>query len=243
MAERDHWKIGELVTLTGITVRTLHHYDHIGLLVPTLHSDAGHRLYSTTDVARLQQIISLKQLGFRLEESKKVLDDPNFRPAEAIKLQLERVGEQIRIQEDLRRRLEGLLETIRTQQNTTGEQLIQLIEVMTMMEKYLTPEQMAKIKDQGALIGEETIKEKIEHEWPSLIAKVRAEMDKGTSPESPAVQALGKRWKELVEMFTGGDQGISTSLERFYGDNPDKAAEYGIDKDVWLYIRQAMAHI
>lgn len=241
MAEQDRWKIGELAKLTGITVRTLHHYDQIGLLVPALHSDAGHRLYSTKDVARLQQIISLKQLGFRLEESKVVLDDPNFRPEEAIKLQLERVGEHIRIQENLRRRLEGLLERMRTQQNTTGEQFIQLIEVMTMMEKYLTPEQMAKIKEQGALVGAETIKA-VENEWPSLIAKVRAEMEKGTSPESPAVQALGKRWKELVAMFTGGDPEISTSLGRFYVDNPDKAAEYGLDKDICLYIRQARPH-
>lgn len=46
MAEKEQWKVGELAKLTGITVRALHHYDQIGLLVPSLHSDVGHRLYS-----------------------------------------------------------------------------------------------------------------------------------------------------------------------------------------------------
>ena len=68
-AEQTRWKIGELAKRTGITVRTLHHYDQIDLLVPSMHSDAGHRLYSATDIARLQQILSLKQLGFHLEPS------------------------------------------------------------------------------------------------------------------------------------------------------------------------------
>ncbi|OPG14868.1 MerR family transcriptional regulator, partial [Ferroacidibacillus organovorans] len=60
MAEKERWKVGELAKLTGITIRALHHYDQIGLLVPFLHSGAGHRLYSGKDIARLQQIISLK---------------------------------------------------------------------------------------------------------------------------------------------------------------------------------------
>lgn len=71
--------IGELAKRTGVTVRTLHHYDQIGLLVPTGRSEAGHRRYSAQDVARLQQIVGLKQLGFRLlEEIKGLLDTVDF---------------------------------------------------------------------------------------------------------------------------------------------------------------------
>ena len=61
-------KVGELAKRTGLTVRTLHHYDEIGLLRPSLRTEAGHRLYTTVDVARLQQVLSLRQLGFGLEE-------------------------------------------------------------------------------------------------------------------------------------------------------------------------------
>lgn len=86
MAEKERWKVGELAKVTGITVRALHHYDQIRLLVPSLHSDAGHRLYSGKDIARLQQIISLKQLGFSLDEIGELLDNPSFRPDKAIRM-------------------------------------------------------------------------------------------------------------------------------------------------------------
>ncbi len=53
-------KVGELARRTGLTVRTLHHYDEIGLLKPSLHTESGHRLYTADDVARLQQVLSLR---------------------------------------------------------------------------------------------------------------------------------------------------------------------------------------
>jgi DNA-binding transcriptional MerR regulator len=61
-------KVGELSKRTGLTIRTLHHYDEIGLLKPSLHGEAGYRLYTAADVVRLQQVLSLRQLGFSLEE-------------------------------------------------------------------------------------------------------------------------------------------------------------------------------
>ncbi len=242
MAEKEEWKVGQLAKLTGITVRTLHHYDQIGLLVPSLHSDAGHRLYSGMDIARLQQIISLKQLGFSLDEIGDLLDNPGFRPDKTIRLQLDRLAQQIRIQEELRSRLEHLYELVQARRELTGAELIKIIEVMKMTEKYFTPEQMEKLKKQGELLGTEKIKE-VENEWPSLIVKVRAELEKGTAPESQEVQLLAKRWKELVNLFTGGDSGITRSAERYYAENPGRAAEFGLDKELWQYISKAMAQL
>lgn len=240
LAEKERWKVGELAKLTGLTVRALHHYDQTGLLVPSLHSDVGHRLYSGKGIARLQQIISLKQLGFSLDEIGALLDNPSFRPDKAIRLQLDRLVQQIRIQEELRSRLEHLYELVPAQQQLTGAELIKIIEVMKMTEEYYTPEQMEKLKKQGELLGAEKIKE-VENEWPRLIAKVRTELEKGSSPESPEVQALARRWKELVNLFTGGDSGITRSAERYYGKNPERAAEFGIDKELWQYISKVMA--
>ncbi len=238
--DKTAWKVGELAKLTGITVRTLHHYDQVGLLVPSSHSDTGQRRYSKKDIDRLQQIISLKRLGFRLDECKELLDNPNYRADEAIRLQLERLGEEIRIQRDLRGRLQELHDLLRTRQEVTAEQLIKTIEVMQMTEKYFTPESMAKLKRQRELLGVEKIKE-VENEWPSLIAKVRAELNNNTSPESREVQVLAKRWKELTRMFTGGDATIAKSVERYYAENPQCGAELGIDHELWQYISKAMA--
>ena len=67
-------KVGELAKRTGLTVRTLHHYDEFGLLKPSLHTAAGHRLYTGEDVVRLQQVLSLRQFGFSLEEVRDFLN-------------------------------------------------------------------------------------------------------------------------------------------------------------------------
>src|SRR5688572_15681915 len=77
-------KVGELAARTGLTIRTLHHYDEIGLLRPSLRTEAGHRLYTAADVARLQQVLSLRQLGFALEEVRDCLARPAFAPLEVI---------------------------------------------------------------------------------------------------------------------------------------------------------------
>src|SRR5947207_11101539 len=96
----DGLKVGELARRTGLTVRTLHHYDEIGLLRPSLHTEAGHRLYTAGDVARLQQVLSLRQLGFSLEQICACLDGPGFAPLEVIRLHVARLREQIQLQRE-----------------------------------------------------------------------------------------------------------------------------------------------
>src|SRR5262249_28935324 len=99
-------KVGELARRTGLTVRTLHHYDAIGLLKPSLHTEAGYRLYTAGDIARLQQVLSLRQLGFSLEEVRDCLDRPGFSPLEVIGLHLARLRGEIELQQKLCERLE-----------------------------------------------------------------------------------------------------------------------------------------
>jgi hypothetical protein len=90
------------------------------------------------------------------------------------------------------------------------------------------------------MLGEETIRS-VEQEWPQLIAKVKAAMDRGEDPQSEEVQALAKRWKELVEMFTGGDPGITKSLGNFYQDRKKEQDGFmGIDGSVMEYVGRAM---
>lgn len=80
--------------IAGVSVRTLHHYDEIGLLKPSSHSAAGYRLYQERDLERLQQVLFFKELGFDLKEIKRILADPDFDRRKALtehrKLLLER---------------------------------------------------------------------------------------------------------------------------------------------------------
>jgi DNA-binding transcriptional MerR regulator len=210
------WKVGELARRTGLSVRTLHWYDEIGLLTPSWHTEAGHRLYTAADVARLQQIKSLRQLGLALDEVRACLEDADFSPLALIEAQLSRLREQIEMQRRLGDRLEAIAACLRAAETVSVEDLLQAIEGMNMSEKYYTPEQLEQLKARAAQVGEERIRKAETEDWPNLMAAVRAEMDKGSDPASAPVQALAQRWMALVREFTGGDPGIEKSLRNMY---------------------------
>jgi DNA-binding transcriptional MerR regulator len=237
-------KVGELARRTGLTIRTLHHYDAIGLLKPSLHTEAGYRLYTASDVARLQQVLSLRQLGFALEEVRDCLDRRDFSPLEVIRLHVARLRQQIELQQGLCARLEAIAVHLGAAGTVSADEFLRTIEEMTRMEQYFTPEQLELIKTRREQLGNEYLRQKQE-EWAELIALVRAEMDKGTDPTAPQVQALTQRWTDLLNFTTGGDPGIEQAIKRHWEEQGDQlAAQYGSQYDsrpVWGYIGKAIA--
>jgi DNA-binding transcriptional MerR regulator len=121
------WKVGELAEMTGITIRTLHHYHEKGLLIPSGVNEAGYRIYSKDDIIRLQQIISLKQFGFNLERIKHILERKDYDPVKIIQTQLNVVEEQIKMPQKLKFQLETMLLVLSTQE-ARAEDFIKLME-------------------------------------------------------------------------------------------------------------------
>lgn len=94
--------VHEVAKLTGITARTLHYYDEIGLLKPTEITESGYRMYDVTALSRLQNILLFRELEFPLKEIRAILDNPDFDPSEALahqitllELQYKHIGELI----------------------------------------------------------------------------------------------------------------------------------------------------
>jgi DNA-binding transcriptional MerR regulator len=238
------WKIGQLAKQTGLSVRTLHYYDEIGLLSPSRRTGAGHRLYTATDVVRLQKIKSLRYLGFGLEEIQDCLDHPDFSVQRVIELHLSRLREQIELQRRLCRRLEGIAARLGSTEEVSVEEFVRTIEVIGMserLERYYTPEQLEALERRRQELGEERIRA-AEAEWPELIEWVRTEMEAGTDPDDERVQRLAKRWMELVEEFTGRDPGIESSVRNVWQQKEENI--HGIDtgemREMMWYISRAM---
>ena len=103
--------VKEVSLLTGVSVRTLHHYDAIGLLKPTRVTEAGYRLYDDTALGRLQTILLFRQLQFPLKEIRDILDSPGFDPMEAL-------TQQIHLLELQRQHLDNLISHARKIQTT-----------------------------------------------------------------------------------------------------------------------------
>lgn len=236
-------KIGQLANQAGVTVRTLHHYDRIGLLRPSGRTASGHRLYTSENLARLHQILTLVQLGFSLREIERCLNDERLSLRQTVTLQLDRLREQIQVQERLCRRLERMLEGIRESKSLSLEDFSQVWEEMIMIDKYYTPEQLECLKQRERIVGRERI-EQVQEEWKSLFDRFRSEMEQGTAPDDPRVIALAQRGLSLIREFTGGDAGIQASLSRMYrregGPKVLNRHGYSLDDKLWEYYGKAM---
>lgn len=125
MRVKEH-TVSQVARLVHVTVRTLHHYDEVGLLVPSGRSRAGYRLYSDADLARLHQILLLRELGFSLEAIAQVLAEPLAERRLALRLQRERLVAQQRRTDAVLRALDRTLAAMEQGEDTmTTEQMFE----------------------------------------------------------------------------------------------------------------------
>jgi cob(I)alamin adenosyltransferase len=131
--EPRDWTIGELAKATGVTVRTLRHYDQLTLLRPSRRASGGHRRYGASDVSRLYQILSLRSLGLSLAAIASLLDPANPTTLRSVAQdQLEHVSAQLDNYRDLRRRLAKLVAVLEQGEPASSDQLVRILEVTNM---------------------------------------------------------------------------------------------------------------
>ncbi len=242
----ETFRVGELAARTGVSVRALHHYDDIGLLRPSGRTDsvhgAGHRRYTPADLARLQQILSLRQLGFSLDEIGEALSKPGFDPLTVVRLHLARANELLKSQHQLCVRLTELAAHLERADSVSAETFLKTVEATIMAENHfnLPPEQAAALAAHWAKFSPADI-EAVQNEWPVLIGKVKTAMAAGTDPKSAEVQTLATRWMELVRMFSGGNTGVEGQVKAKYDADPEMQRRSGIDPEVSAYIDRALA--
>jgi MerR family transcriptional regulator, thiopeptide resistance regulator len=168
------WRIGELARESGLTVRTLHHYDQLGLLSPLSRTERGHRCYTSGDVRRLHRIVALRSLGISLEEIGMVLDgEPD--PVGLLRRQLDVVEDRIRNAISLRTQLLDVLDSLGRNAEPSARQLLQLIEETVAMNEPMTPEQFAQLKEererQARELSDEdfaALRQKMKDTWNAL---------------------------------------------------------------------------
>ena len=245
---KDLYHTQEFARLAGVTVRALHHYDRLGLLRPKQRSQAGYRLYSNRDFARLEQIVVLKFLGMPLKQIRSLL------AAES------RLGEALRRQKTVlaekRRQIDKAIQAISNAQSSfepNGGQdwrllqfIIQEIEMHNSMDwskKYYSPEAQAKVEERRKLWSPE-LQERVSREWAQLFADIEAALAKGENPAGSEAQALAARWRKLLEGFTGGDPEIQKGLNKMWADQQnwpgDLRGQFAIDPNVQAFIAAAM---
>jgi methyltransferase (TIGR00027 family) len=228
-------KIGELAKRAGLTVRTLHHYDHIGLLSPSVRSESGFRLYNRSDVVRLHRIQALKQFGCSLSDIGAFLASPGASLIEIITQQISILDEQARRAQTLRDRLSRLREQLSRGEDARLTDWLTILEMMTMYEKHLSKQELDTLlskKAAGAL----------DEEWGRLASSVQDSMNRGLSPKSKDAQGLAWRWIKLLRNTTENDAGLAMKLKTIFSEEQKALLFNGITPEMIDYLTHSFVN-
>ncbi|WP_332861383.1 MerR family transcriptional regulator [Janthinobacterium svalbardensis] len=221
-------KIGELARLTGLTVRTLHHYDSIGLLSPSARTPAGYRLYQHGDMDRLHRIMALRKFGLSLADIANALAGPDLPLSAIVAQQIAMFERQIAQASTLRERLRTLQAQLAQGQAPELAEWLTTMELMTMYDKYFTQEELQRMP----LLTDSAV----EQEWKALVARVRAARDAGASPNDAQAQALATEWMVKLVRDTGAHPGLFARLNDMHTQEPSMQATTSIDAELMQFI-------
>jgi DNA-binding transcriptional MerR regulator len=207
----------------GVSVRTLHVYDRMGLLRPAAVTGAGYRLYGAAELERLEQILALRFIGLPLEQIKALLtkttplEDALALQREAIVAQRKRLDTALAAIERAQARLETSSHEERWSIVSNVIEGLKMENDWKWTEEYYSPEALEAIKERRANMHDEEV-EQGQRDWTSLIADVEAAATGGVDPKGPQGQTLAQRWRNLIAAFTGGNAVVHDGVSSLWSD-------------------------
>lgn len=241
------WTVNKLAKLSGVSVRTLHYYDEIGLLKPAFIGDNNYRYYKDEQLLMLQQILFYRELGFALDDIKAILSSERFDKIKALSTHRQN------LQND-RQRINNLLTTIdNTIAYLKGEQHVKLEEIFDgftteKQQHYLDYLQKSGVGDAVMKECEQKVKHWGKNQWldnkrqaDELYAEFVKAINAGQTPDSPAIQTLTRRHYDLTCQFWTPNHDTYIALGEMYRSHPDFVAFYdNLHPDLLDFLNAAM---
>lgn len=245
------YRIGKLAKEAGISIRTLRYYDQLGVLTPSIVSDAGYRYYDKEDVMKLHHITTLKQLGFTLTKIKSLLqEDKNDlsqtdRWKHAIQLQIQAVREEQERLALLDRMLHTTLHTIEIRSDVKTEELLRFIQLLQSdnasseneeqrqahRRNKFTPEELEVIESLPMLHTDDARTTK----WVHLLRDIH--MHKGGPPDTEVAMQLAARVLEITEEAFHGQYDVVEKYWEWVRPEPGSEEKVlGLDEYTMAYI-------
>ncbi|MFD7500009.1 MerR family transcriptional regulator [Streptomyces sp. NPDC059850] len=217
------YSVGRVADLAGVTVRTLHHYDEIGLLRPSARSTAGHRRYDDADLDRLQSILFYRELGFPLDEVAVLLDDPDVDPRVHLRRQHALLTDRIEQLEKMAAAVERAMEARKMGINLTPEEKFEVFGDFDpdqyadeVQERWGDTEAYQQSQRRAATYTKEDW-QRIQAEADALTERFVALMESGAAPESEAAMDLAEEHRQgIVQNHHDCDHRLHASIAENY---------------------------
>ena len=241
-------KINEVAKLTGVTVRTLHYYDEIGLLPPSEITESGYRIYDEVSLEKLQQILFFRELDFPLNEIKEIMENPNYDKSQALEKQRELLIKK-------RDRLEQLIalvnRTMEGEQQMSFEEF-DITEIEKMKEQYAAEVKERWGDTEAYAQSQEKTSKYSKQQWNFLQGEGDSILqqfgeNRNERPDSDIAQELVRKWQDYItvnyyqctnEILSG--LGLMYVADERFTKNIDKYGEGTADfmsKSIQYYVQ------
>jgi len=242
------YTVGKVARLAGVTVRTLHHYDEIGLLSPSDRSSTGYRRYDDADLERLQQIMYYRELGFPLEEIAEIINDPAADPASHLRRQHELLSERVAKLQKMINAIEFAMEADKVGINLTPEERFEVFgdfnpddyaeEVQERWGDTDAYRESARRVSRYTKADWQAIKAQSE-DWGRRIVAV---MESGAAPDSSEAMELAEEHRQQIsQWYYECSYEIQTGLAEMYlADERFMATYEAIKPGLTVFLRDAI---
>ncbi len=216
------YRVNAFAQLAGVSVRTLHHYDAIGLLLPAARTSSGHRLYGDAELLRLQQIVLLRHMGLSLGQIQEVLDSPSYDLPTALAEQKLALEAEIARLQTVVNALEQLMTALQALDDPDPVVISVIMRGLTasendraQIERFYNPAALTKLSTLQAQFGPEAVAQAAQA-WHHVYQRLATLQHRDPSDE--AVQSVIAEMHQLVLQFTQGDPDVEAGLRAMYAD-------------------------
>lgn len=228
----DGLTVGRAAALVGVSVKTLHHWDTVGLVRPSERTWAGYRVYSADDIARMHRVLVYRELGFPLAEIGRVLDDPGVAARDHLRRQRSQLVERISRLEKMVCAVDRMLEASRTGMRLTPEEQVEIFGddwqpgwVEEAEDRWGDSAQWAQYAERAEGMAPEDWK-RAAAVTEALNADLAAARRVGVAPGSDAANALAERHRALISTYFDCTHSMQVCLGRMFVNDAGFAAYF-----------------
>lgn len=224
--------VGRTADLVGVSVRTLHHWDTIGLVHPSDRTTSGYRVYSADDIARLHRVLVYRELGLSLADISQILDDPSSDAREHLRRQRVQLTDQIAHLESMVDAVDRMLAASASGIQLTPEEQVEIFGtqwrpewVDEASERWSDTKQWQQYAERAAALTADDWKQ-VTAETEALHSDLAAAQRSGVVPGSAAANALAERHRESLTRYFDCTHAMHVCLARMFATDPGYTAHY-----------------